>query len=273
MSLKELIKNDRPVPIVGTINAYTAKLAKAAGLPAIYLSGAGVANASLGVPDIGISTLDDVLVDAERIIKACDLPLLVDADTGFDDVAMTIRALESIGAAGCHIEDQVNKKRCGHLPGKTLVSVDEMLVRLDAALSTRKNSDFFIMARCDALENEGMEGVLARSQAYQQAGVDGIFVDAVTSIGEYKELTEQLNIPVMANMTEFGRTPLLTREDLAVANIAMMLFPLSAFRAMSQTAFDVYQTIAENGTQKTMLDKMQSREELYRLLAYKPTED
>lgn len=267
-TLKQLIQSDRPVPIVGTINAYTAILAKAAGLPAIYLSGAGVANASLGVPDIGVSTLDDVMADAKRIISACDLPLLVDADTGFEDAGETVRALEAIGAAGCHIEDQVDKKRCGHLPGKQLVDQDEMVARLKLALAARNHPDFFITARCDALENEGMEGVLTRCKAYQEAGVDGIFVDAVTTIDEYKQLTQNLDVPVLANMTEFGRTPLLNRMELHDVDIAMILYPLSAFRAMSQAALQVYEAIEREGTQIPMLDKMQRREDLYKFLDY-----
>lgn len=272
MSFKELIKTDRPVPIVGTINAYTAILAKAAGLSAIYLSGAGVANSSLGVPDTGITTLEDVLLDAKRIISACDLPLLVDADTGFEDPAKTIKALEEVGAAGCHIEDQVDKKKCGHLPGKTLVSQAEMLQRLEAALGARTKPDFFIMARCDALENEGIEGVLTRCKAYEAAGVDGIFVDAVTTIDEYKQLTQHLNVPVMANMTEFGRTPMLNRMELHDVDIAIILYPLTAFRAMSKAALQVYETIAKEGTQIPVLDKLQTRDELYKFLDYKKSE-
>ncbi len=268
MSLKQLIKTQQPLPIVGVINAYAAIMAKAAGLPAIYLSGAGVANASMGVPDVGITTLDDVLLDTKRIIKACDLPLLVDADTGFDDPAKTVQALIAVGAAGCHIEDQVDKKQCGHLPGKTLISEAEMVVRLEKAVSARSHPDFFIMARCDALENEGIDGVLKRCKAYEAAGVDGIFVDAVTSIDEYKQLTEQLNLPVMANMTEFGRTPLLNRLELHDIDIAMVLYPLSAFRAMNQAAMQVFEAIAQDGSQHAVLDKMQSREALYKLLGY-----
>lgn len=268
---RQAITENKPLMVVGTINAYAAMLAKSAGHQAIYLSGAGVANASYGIPDLGITSLEDVLIDARRICNACDLPLLVDIDTGWGgafNIARTIRELEGAGVAAVHIEDQVSQKRCGHRPNKELVTTSEMVDRLKAAVDGRTNADFFIMARTDAYANEGIEGAVERSSRYLEAGADGIFLEAVHSLDEYKVLREKISAPILANITEFGKTPLLTAEELASAGVDIMLFPLSAFRAMSKSAKEVYNAIAQQGTQQDLLGKMQTRDELYKQLDY-----
>lgn len=265
------INSNKPLMVVGTINAYSAKLAKSAGHKAIYLSGAGVANASYGIPDLGITSLDDVLIDARRICNACDLPLLVDIDTGWGgafNITKTIRQLEGAGVAAVHIEDQVAQKRCGHRPNKELVSSEEMVDRLKAAVDSKKDQDFFIMARTDAYANEGIEGAVERSSKYIEAGADGIFLEAVNSLHEYKLLREKISAPILANITEFGKTPLFTAQELASVGVDIMLFPLSAFRAMSKSAEEVYNVIAQRGTQQDLLGKMQTRDELYEQLNY-----
>lgn len=265
---KELLSQHQPLPIVGTINAYCALLAKDAGFKAIYLSGAGVANASYGIPDLGYTYLENVLTDVTRILGVCDLPLLVDADTGYGDVGRAVQAFEEAGVAAIHIEDQQDRKRCGHRPGKFLINTDEMVARLEAAINARSSKDFIIMARCDALANEGMDVVLKRCEAYVKAGADMIFVDAVTSADEYKTLTSTLKVPVLANITEFGKTPIFSQQELKAMGIAMALYPLSAFRAMSLAAEKVYGTIMDKGTQESVIKDMQTREALYEHLNY-----
>lgn len=265
---KTLLTQHYPLPIVGTINAYCALLAKDAGFKAIYLSGAGVANASYGIPDLGYTYLENVLTDVNRIVGACDLPLLVDADTGYGDVGRAVQAFEEAGVAAIHIEDQQDRKRCGHRPGKFLINTDEMVERLQTAIDARTSKDFIIMARCDALANEGMDAVLKRCEAYVKAGADMIFVDAVTSADEYQTLTSTLKVPVLANITEFGKTPIFSQSELKNMGIAMALYPLSAFRAMSLAAEKVYETIMDKGTQESVIKDMQTREALYEHLNY-----
>ena len=270
------LEAERPLQIVGTINAYTALLAERAGHKAIYLSGAGVANASFGLPDLAMTTLNDVCEDIRRIASATDLPLLVDADTGWGSAFMisrTVREITWAGAAGCHLEDQVAVKRCGHRPGKALVEKQEMCDRLKAAVDGRIDGDFVIMARTDAHAVEGQQAALDRAAAYVEAGADMIFAEALTTLDEYRQFTETINVPVLANLTEFGKTPLFTTEELAEAGIRMTLYPLSAFRAMSNAALEVYTAIREDGTQKAVVDKMQTRDELYDVLDYKSYED
>ena len=260
----------------GTINAFTALLAEKAGLRAIYLSGAGVANASFGLPDLAMTTLDDVCEDVRRICSASDLPLLVDADTGWGSAFMigrTIRELTWAGAAGCHLEDQVAEKRCGHRPGKALVASREMCDRLKAAVDGRIDSDFVIMARTDAHAVEGQQAALDRAAAYVEAGADMIFSEALTTLDEYRQFTSVIKVPVLANLTEFGKTPLFTTEELAGVGIQMTLYPLSAFRAMSAAALNVYETLRADGTQKAVVDTMQTRMELYDVLGYQAYED
>ncbi len=267
---------EQPLQIVGAINAYTALLAEQAGFRAIYLSGAGVANASFGLPDLAMTTLNDVCEDVRRIASATDLPLLVDADTGWGSAFMigrTIRELTWAGAAGCHIEDQVAVKRCGHRPGKALVDSDEMCDRLKAAVDGRINDDFIIMARTDAHAVEGQQAALDRAAAYVEAGADMIFAEALTTLDEYRQFTSAINAPVLANLTEFGKTPLFTTEELAGAGIRMALYPLTAFRAMSKAALDVYSELRANGTQSGAIDRMQTRMELYDVLGYQAYED
>ena len=270
------LEAERPLQIVGTINAYTALLAERAGHKAIYLSGAGVANASFGLPDLAMTTLNDVCEDIRRIASATDLPLLVDADTGWGSAFMisrTVREMTWAGAAGCHLEDQVAVKRCGHRPGKALVEKEEMSDRLKAAVDGRIDGDFVIMARTDAHAVEGQQAALDRAAAYVEAGADMIFAEALTTLDEYRQFTETINVPVLANLTEFGKTPLFTTEELAEAGIRMTLYPLSAFRAMSNAALAVYTSIREDGTQKAVVDTMQTRDELYDVLDYKAYED
>lgn len=259
---------EKPLQIVGVINAYCAILAEKSGFQALYLSGAGVANASYGIPDIGLTTLEQVLIDIERIKSVTRLPLLVDADTGFEDIPRTIECIEAAGAEGLHIEDQVSQKRCGQLAGKQLVSTQEMVERIQQAINARSNPDFTIMARTDAIGVEGLASAILRAKAYQEAGADAIFVEAATSLDDYRAFAQALNIPLLANMTEFGITPLLTTMELASAQVDMVLYPLSAFRAMNQAALDVYQTIKKEGTQRECVSEMQTREQLYGYLNY-----
>ena len=269
---REALSQEKPLQIVGTINAYHALMARRAGYRAIYLSGGGVAAGSLGMPDLGISNLDDVLTDIRRITDVCDLPLLVDVDTGFGasafNVARTTRSLIKFGAAAMHIEDQVGAKRCGHRPGKELVSKDEMADRIKAAVDARTDSGFVIMARTDALANEGLESALSRAISYVEAGADMIFPEAITDLPMYKRFAEAVKVPILANITEFGKSPLFTVEELRSANVAMILYPLTAFRAMNKAALRAYQQLRKTGTQKALIADMQTREELYDILNY-----
>lgn len=271
MEFRGALQQERPLKIVGVINAYAARLAEKTGFRAAYLSGGGVAAASLGVPDLGISTLEDVLIDARRITDTCSLPLLVDVDTGFGsafNIARTVRSLIKCGAAALHIEDQVQAKRCGHRPGKALVTKNEMVDRIKAAVDARTDGSFVIMARTDALAGEGLDAGVERAVAYVSAGADMIFAEAVTEPGMYLAFAEAAGVPILANMTEFGKTHLRPAAELAQYGVDMVLYPLSAFRAMSAAALNVYQTIQETGSQAGMLDKMQTREELYDVLGY-----
>ena len=270
------LEAERPLQIVGTINAYTALLAERAGFRAIYLSGAGVANASFGLPDLAMTTLNDVCEDVRRIASATDLPLLVDADTGWGSAFMigrTIRELTWAGAAGCHLEDQVAVKRCGHRPGKALVDTAEMCDRIKAAVDGRIDDQFVIMARTDAHGVEGQQTALDRAAAYVDAGADMIFAEALTTVEEYKQFTSTVKAPVLANLTEFGKTPLFTTDEMADAGVAMTLYPLSAFRAMSKAALAVYEDLRAEGTQAASVDAMQTRMELYDVLGYQAYED
>ncbi len=263
---------ESPLQIVGTINANHALLAKRAGYKAIYLSGGGVAAGSLGLPDLGITTLEDVLVDVRRITAVCDLPLLVDIDTGFGpsafNIERTVKSLISAGAAGAHIEDQVGAKRCGHRPNKEIVSEAEMVDRIKAAVSARGEDSFYLIARTDAVANEGVESAIARSNSYIAAGADAIFAEAITSLDDYKHFTRSVKAPVLANITEFGMTPLFTVDELRSAQVAMALYPLSAFRAMNKAAEQVFEVIRKEGTQKSLISEMQTREELYERINY-----
>jgi len=262
---------EKPLQVVGVINAYAARLAERTGFQALYLSGGGVAAASLGVPDLGITTLEDVLTDTRRITDTSALPLLVDVDTGFGsafNIARTIKALIKAGAAAVHIEDQVQAKRCGHRPGKAIVSRDEMVDRIKAAVDARSDPDFVIMARTDALAVEGLEAAIERAAACVEAGADMIFPEALTSLEMYRQFAEAVNVPILANMTEFGLTPLFTIAELASAGVGLALYPLSAFRAMSAAALQVYQTLRKEGTQKSAIPLMQTRIELYNYLDY-----
>ena len=270
--LRDAIAAESPLQIVGTINANHALLAERAGYKAIYLSGGGVAAGSLGLPDLGISTLEDVLVDVRRIVNVCKLPLLVDIDTGFGpsafNIARTITSLIAAGAAGVHIEDQVGAKRCGHRPNKELVSKEEMVDRVRAAVEARGDDSFVIMARTDAIANEGMDAAIERAKAYVAAGADAIFPEAIRDLDGYKKFSSALNVPVLANITEFGLTPLFTTAELKNAGVAMALYPLSAFRAMNKAAENVFEVIRKEGTQKSVLGTMQTREELYERINY-----
>lgn len=264
------LKTEHPLQIVGVINAYAAILAADAGFKALYLSGAGVANASYGVPDIGITTLENVLIDVRRITGASKLPLLVDADTGWDDPRKTIREMIKAGAAGMHIEDQVEAKRCGHLGGKQLVSSKEMVQRIKSAVKGKTDPAFVIMARTDAVAREGLESGIARAREYCKAGADMIFAEALTDLKQYREFVKAVKVPVLANITEFGKTPLFSVAELASAGVSMALYPLSAFRGMNAAALKVYRTIRTKGTQKNILGQMQTRAELYEFLGYQP---
>jgi len=263
---------EKPLQIPGAINAYHATLAKNSGYKAIYLSGGGVAAGSLGLPDLGISNLDDVLVDVRRITDVCDLPLLVDVDTGFGssafNVARTVKSLIKSGGAAMHIEDQVGAKRCGHRPNKELVSKQEMVDRIKAAVDAKTDKDFFILARTDSLANEGLEAAIERSLACVEAGADGIFPEAITDLAMYAIFRAAVKVPILANITEFGKTPLFTLKELESANVDIALYPLSAFRAMNKAALNVYATLRKEGTQKNTVDTMQTREELYQHLGY-----
>jgi methylisocitrate lyase len=263
---------EKPLQCVGAINAYCARLAERAGYKSIYLSGGGVAAGSLGLPDLGISNLDDVLTDVRRITDVCSLPLLVDVDTGFGasafNVARTVKSLIKSGAAGMHIEDQVGAKRCGHRPGKELVSRDEMVDRIKAAADAKTDSDFVVMARTDALAVEGLDRAIERARACVEAGADAIFPEAMTELSMYRRFADAVRVPVLANLTEFGATPLFTLEELRSAKVAIALYPLSAFRAMNAAALKVYNAIRKEGSQKSVVDAMQTRADLYEVLDY-----
>ncbi len=270
---RDAVASERPLQVIGAVNAYSAMLAKRAGFKAIYLSGAGVANASFGLPDLGMTSLNDVCEDIRRVTGACDLPLLVDADTGWGgafNIARTIREMTRAGAAGCHLEDQVQAKRCGHRPGKAIVSSAEMCDRIKAAVDARSDAAFVIMARTDAHANEGLQSAIDRSKAYVAAGADMIFAEALASLDEYRAFTAALGekVPVLANITEFGKTPLFTTQELGDAGVKLVLYPLSAFRAMSRAAEEVYRAIRTEGTQKSVTSRMQTRSELYDVLNY-----
>jgi methylisocitrate lyase len=265
------ISANAPLQIVGTINAYTAMMAERTGHQALYLSGAGVADASFGLPDLGMTSLNDVCEDIRRITAATSLPLLVDADTGWGgafNIARTVKEMTRAGAAGFHIEDQVAQKRCGHRPNKEIVSLDEMVDRVKASVDARSDESFFIMARTDALAQQGLDAAIERAIACQDAGADAIFAEAVHTLEQYKAFTSALKVPVLANITEFGQTPLYNKAELASVGVAMVLYPLSAFRAMNKAALNVYQSILENGDQKAVVDSMQTRAELYDFLNY-----
>ena len=269
--LRAALEAERPLQVVGTINAYAALLAQEAGFRALYLSGAGVANASFGLPDLGITSLNDVCEDVRRISGACPLPLLVDADTGWGaafNIARTCRELIRAGAAGMHLEDQVSAKRCGHRPGKALVSAAEMVDRLKAAVDARSDGEFVIMARTDAHAVEGQSAALARAAAYAQAGADMIFAEALTTLDEYRQFAASIKLPVLANITEFGQTPLFSTAELSSAGVRLVLYPLSAFRAAAKAQVVVYDAIRRQGTQKSVVPYMQTREELYGVLGY-----
>ena len=269
--LRDAVEAERPLQVAGTINAYSALLAGKSGFRAIYLSGAGVANASFGLPDLGITSLNDVCEDARRICGATEIPLLVDADTGFGaafSIARTTRELSRAGAAGMHLEDQVQAKRCGHRPGKELVPASEMADRIRAAVDARSDGGFVVMARTDAHAVEGQRAAIDRAAAYVEAGADMIFAEALTSLDEFREITRALGVPVLANITEFGRTPLFTTAELGEAGVRLVLYPLSAFRAMSRVSLAVYGAIRKDHTQRAVLDRMQTREELYEVLGY-----
>jgi methylisocitrate lyase len=269
---REALRHEKPLQIVGTINAHHALMAKRVGYRAIYLSGGGVAAGSLGMPDLGISNLDDVLIDIRRITDVCDLPLLVDVDTGFGasafNVARTTRSLIKAGAAAMHMEDQVGAKRCGHRPGKELVSTAEMADRIKAAVDARTDPGFVIMARTDALASEGLEKSIERSIRYVEAGADMIFPEAITDLPMYRKFAEAVKVPILANITEFGKSPLFTVDELRSANVAMVLYPLTAFRAMNKAALNVYENLRKTGSQKNSIGEMQTREELYDIINY-----
>ena len=268
---RQALADNKPLQIVGTINAYTAMMAKQIGHQAIYLSGGGVANASYGLPDLGMTSLNDVLVDVQRITSACDLPLMVDIDTGWGgafNIAKTIRDMEKAGAAAVHMEDQVAQKRCGHRPNKEIVSTEEMVDRIKSAVDARTDPDFFIMARTDAFAQEGLEKAIERAKAYVAAGADGIFAEAIQTEAHYRAFAEALDVPILANITEFGKTELWNKAQLGEWGADMVLYPLSAFRAMNKAAERVYQSILTDGDQKAVVDTMQTRMELYDYLGY-----
>ena len=268
---RKLVAEHPPLQVVGTINAYTAMMAKRIGHRAIYLSGGGVANASYGLPDLGMTSLDNVIEDVTRITAACDLPLLVDADTGWGgafNISRTTRGMIRAGAAGMHIEDQVSQKRCGHRPNKAIVSSAEMVDRIKAAVDARTDESFVVMARTDALASEGLEEALDRSNSFAEAGADMIFAEAVTTLEQYETFCKNLDVPILANITEFGATPMFNLEELAAVGVGLILYPLSAFRAMNKAAENVYKTLLADGTAKKVLDTMQTRSELYDYLNY-----
>jgi methylisocitrate lyase len=273
---KEALKEQSPLQILGVINAYSALQAQKAGAKALYLSGAGVANASYGLPDLGMTGLEDVCIDIRRITSRTDLPLLVDADTGWGgafNIARTVQEMTRAGAAGCHIEDQVAQKRCGHRPNKELVSTEEMCDRIKAAVDAKSDPDFVVMARTDAHASEGQMAAIERAKAYVEAGADMIFAEAIHTLKEYEDFTAVIKVPVLANITEFGATPMFTVEELASVGIRMVLYPLSGFRAMNKAALRVFETILKEGTQSNVLDTMQTRMELYAMLDYHSYED
>ncbi|BED88905.1 MULTISPECIES: methylisocitrate lyase [unclassified Pseudoalteromonas] len=271
LKFKQAIANNRPLQVVGTINAYTAMMAEKMGHQAIYLSGAGVANASYGMPDLGMTSLDNVLEDIRRITGASDLPLLVDADTGWGgafNIARTVKEMTKAGAAGFHIEDQVAQKRCGHRPNKEIVSQGEMVDRIKAAVDAKTDSDFYIMARTDAFQKEGLNAAIDRAAACVEAGADAIFAEAVHDLADYQAFSDALNVPILANITEFGQTPIYTKEQLSEVGVEMVLYPLSAFRAMNKAALNVYSAILNEGSQQSEIENMQTRAELYDFLDY-----
>ena len=271
LKFKQAIANNKPLQVVGTVNAYCAMMAEKTGHQALYLSGAGVANASYGMPDLGMTSLDNVLEDIRRITSATDLPLLVDADTGWGgafNIARTVKEMTKAGAAGFHIEDQVAQKRCGHRPNKEIVSKDEMVDRIKAAVDAKTDSDFYIMARTDAFQKEGLNAAIDRAAACVEAGADAIFAEAVHDLADYQAFAKALNVPILANNTEFGQTPLYTTEQLSEVGVEIVLYPLSAFRAMNKAALNVYSSILSEGSQQSQLDNMQTRAELYEFLDY-----
>ena len=274
--LRQAIADENPLQIVGTINAYTAMMAEKVGHKALYLSGAGVANASFGLPDLGMTSLNDVCEDIRRITAASDLPLLVDADTGWGgafNIARTVKEMTRAGAAGMHIEDQVAQKRCGHRPNKEIVTQEEMVDRVKAAVDARTDDQFLIMARTDALQQQGIEAAIERAQACVEAGADAIFAEAVHTLEQYQAFSEALDVPVLANITEFGATPLFNKQELAAVGVEIVLYPLSAFRAMNKAALIVYNSILANGDQNSVIDDMQTRAELYEFLNYHDFEE
>ena len=271
LKFKQAIANNKPLQVVGTVNAYCAMMAEKTGHQALYLSGAGVANASYGMPDLGMTSLDNVLEDIRRITSATDLPLLVDADTGWGGafyIARTVKEMTKAGAAGFHIEDQVAQKRCGHRPNKEIVSKDEMVDRIKAAVDAKTDSDFYIMARTDAFQKEGLNAAIDRAAACVEAGADAIFAEAVHDLADYQAFAKALNVPILANITEFGQTPLYTKEQLSEVGVEIVLYPLSAFRAMNKAALNVYSSILSEGSQQSQVDNMQTRAELYEFLDY-----
>jgi methylisocitrate lyase len=271
-AFREAVAAEQPLQVPGAINAYHAILAQKTGFKAIYLSGGGVAAGSLGLPDLGISNLDDVLIDVRRITDACPLPLLVDVDTGFGasafNIARTVKSLIKAGGAAMHIEDQVGAKRCGHRPGKAIVGRDEMVDRIKAAVDARTDPGFVVMARTDALAVEGLEAAIERAQACVEAGADMVFPEAVTDLAMYRRFADAVKVPILANITEFGATPLFTVDELRTAGVAIALYPLSAFRAMNQAALNVYSALRRDGTQRAVVDAMQTRADLYEFLGY-----
>jgi methylisocitrate lyase len=273
---RQALREESPLQVMGTVNAYAAMMAKQVGYRAIYLSGAGVANYSYGLPDLGITSLEDVLIDVRRITAAVDTPLLVDIDTGWGgvfNIGRTIKEMIKAGAAAVHIEDQVALKRCGHRPNKEIVAIDEMVDRVKAAADAKTDSEFVVMARTDSLQKEGLNGVIDRISAYVEAGADAIFAEAMTDITMYRKVCDAVNVPVLANITEFGDTPYYTREELGEQGIAMVLYPLSATRAMQKAALAVFEAVRKEGTQVNVLDSMQKRKELYEFLNYHSYED
>ena len=270
-SIFKAIKDNQPLSVAGTINPYSALLAEKSGIKALYISGAGVANASYGLPDLALTSLDNVLEDLRRIRGISNLPILVDCDTGWGsalNISKTTREMISAGASGIHIEDQVSEKRCGHRPNKEIVSIDEMCDRLKAARDAITDDDFMLMARTDAFAKEGLTGAIARAEEYVEAGANALFPEAVTSLDDYKILSDEISVPILANITEFGMTPLFSKEELKKAGVSIILHPLSAFRAMSKAAFEVYSSISNDGSVEKILEKMQSRDELYEILDY-----
>ena len=270
-SFFEVLKNEKPLSVAGAINPYSALLAKKTGIKALYISGAGVANASFGLPDLALTSLDNVLEDLRRIRGISNLPILVDCDTGWGsalNISKTTKEMISAGASGIHIEDQVSEKRCGHRPNKEIVSTEEMCDRMKAARDAITDDEFMLMARTDAFANEGINGTIERAQRYVEAGANALFPEAITSLEDYKTLSDTVSVPILANITEFGMTPLFKKDELKKAGISIILHPLSAFRAMSKAALEVYSTISEDGNVEKILEKMQSRDELYEILDY-----